>query len=226
MIDIHTHLIPYIDDGSDSMVTSLKLLRDEVQNGVTAAICTPHHYTSRGYMASVEKIRAGFADLKEAAKAEKIPIELYLGQEIYYTTKENIFSMLKNGELLTMNGGNKVLFEFSAIHQPPNVTDIIYEASAKGYQVIVAHIERYEWATEEVVTAMKNEGALIQVNASTVVEGGWSARRRRIFVKKLMENDLVDFIASDIHSFRPCMMADALKKTKSEKLFGENFYLS
>jgi protein-tyrosine phosphatase len=110
------------------------------------------------------------------------------------------------------------------VHQPRDVADIVYEASAKGYEVIVAHTERYEWMTPELVVAMKNEGALIQVNASSVLgEGGWNGRKKRAFVKKLMESDLVDFIASDIHSFRPCMMAEALKKTKRPELFEYDF---
>jgi protein-tyrosine phosphatase len=205
------------------MEISLKMLRDEAQNGVTAAICTPHHYISGGYMASVEKIQAGFTALKKAAEEENIPVDLYLGQEIYYNTKENIFSMLKNGELLTMNGGKRVLIEFSTVNQPRDVADIVYEASAKGYEVIVAHVERYKWITPELVAAMKSEGALIQVNASSVIGGGWRDWKKRAFVKKLMESDLVDFIASDIHSFRPCMMAEALKKTKRRELFEYDF---
>lgn len=217
MTDIHCHAIPMVDDGSPSMEASLAILRHEIENGVDAVICTPHHRIIDKYVKSAEEIKARFQELKDAAQAAQLPIRLYLGQEIYYNTNEDIFGMLKNGELLTMNGGNRILLEFLPIVPPSNLHDLVFNCIVKGYEPIIAHAERYRWMTYELIEEMKQEGALIQLNASSVI--GKAGLKRRFFTSKLIKNGLVDFIAGDAHSFRPCFMAEALKKTKRPDLF-------
>ena len=216
MIDIHTHIIPCVDDGSPNLETSIAMIKHEIDIGVDTIYCTPHHIFHR-YTKTVEEIKEGFQLLKEAVEKENLPIKLYLGQEICYSHREDTIAMLKEGKLLTLNNTNQVLLEFSFTREPEDLMDVIYNFSINGYQVIVAHVERYEWMTFNKVFALRNEGAKIQINSNSVL--GLTSWKEKRFVKKLLKKDLVDYVASDTHSFRPSTLDKSFKKIKNENLF-------
>ena len=216
MKDIHTHIIPCVDDGSPNLETSINMIKHEISIGVDTIICTPHHILHR-YEKSVEEIKQQFNLLKEAVEKENLPITLYLGQEICYSHREDTIAMLKAGQLLTLNNTNRVLLEFSFTREPEDVLDVIYNFSVNGYEVIIAHVERYEWMTYDKVVALKNEGALIQVNSNSYL--GMTTWKEKRFVKKLLKNGLVDYVASDTHSFRPSTLDKSYKKIKNPDLF-------
>ena len=216
MIDIHTHIIPYVDDGSPNLETSIAMIKHELAIGVDEIIATPHHIYSR-YESTVEVIKERFNFLCEEVKKQNLPITLYLGQEIYFTHKEDIIQMLKEGKLLTLNNTNRVLLEFSFHREPDNLLEVIYNFRVNGYQVIIAHVERYEWMTYQKVVALANEGALIQINSDAVL--GYTSWKEKRFVKKLLKNNLVDYVASDTHSFRPSTLDKSYKKIKNPDLF-------
>ena len=216
MIDIHTHVIPNVDDGSPNLETSLEMIRHEIEIGVDTIYCTPHHIFHR-YEKTVEEIRVAFQSLKEAVEKEKLPVTLYLGQEICYTHREDILSMLKSGKLLTLNNTNRVLLEFSFTREPEDLLDILYNFSVNGYEIIIAHIERYEWISYDKVVALINEGAKIQINSNSYL--GLTTWKEKRFVKKLLKHGLVDYVASDTHSFRPSTLDKSYKKIKNPDLF-------
>lgn len=223
MIDIHTHIIPFVDDGSSSLQESLEMVKKAVSIGVKTMIATPHHIYKR-YEKSVEEITKNFNLLKEEVEKLNLPINLLLGQEIYYTSKENIIEKLNSHELLTINDSKYVLLEFSFTHKPKNYDDVIYNFKVNGYQVIIAHIERYRWIKEKDVVYFKNEGALIQVNAASLLgKEGFKIKR---LAKKLIKHNLVDFIASDTHSFRESKLDVVSKKIKNKELFNKNLFES
>lgn len=216
MIDIHTHVIPNVDDGSPNLETSLEMIRHEISIGVDTIYCTPHHIYHR-YEKSVEEIKKAFQTLKEAVEKEKLPVKLYLGQEICYTHREDILGMLKAGKLLTLNNTNRVLLEFSFTREPEDLLDILYNFSINGYEVIIAHVERYEWISYDKVVALINEGAKIQINSNSYL--GLTTWKEKRFVKKLLKKGLVDYVASDTHSFRPSTLDKSYKKIKNPDLF-------
>lgn len=216
MIDIHTHVIPYLDDGSPNLETSLEMIKHEIAIGVKEIYCTPHHIYHR-YEKSVEEIKKNFQLLKDAVEKENLPIKLYLGQEICYTHRENTLEMLSKGELLTLNNTNRILLEFSFTREPEDILDIIYNFNIKGYEVIIAHVERYEWMTLDKVKALRNEEAKIQINSNSIL--GLTGGKEKRFVKKLLKLDLVDYVASDTHSFRPSTLDKSFKKIKNPDLF-------
>ena len=216
MIDIHTHIIPYVDDGSPNLETSIAMIKHELAIGVDEIIATPHHIYSR-YESTVEVIKERFNFLCEEVKKQNLPITLYLGQEIYFTHKEDIIQMLKEGKLLTLNNTNRVLLEFSFHREPENLLEVIYNFRVNGYQVIIAHVERYEWMTYQKVVALKSEGALIQINSDSYL--GYTSWKEKRFVRKLLKNNLVDYVASDTHSFRPSTLDKSYKKIKNPDLF-------
>ncbi|MBO6261655.1 MAG: hypothetical protein J6N95_03535 [Bacilli bacterium] len=216
MIDIHTHVIPNVDDGSPDLETSLAMIRHEIDIGVTEIICTPHHIYHR-YEKTVEEITKQFLLLKEAVEKENLPIKLYLGQEICYSHREDQIKMLKEGKLLTLNNTNRILLEFSFTREPEDLLDVLYNFSIHGYEVIIAHIERYEWMTYDKVLSIRNEGAKIQINSNSYL--GLTTWKEKRFVKKLLKKDLVDYVASDTHSFRPSSLDKSYKKIKNPDLF-------
>ena len=216
MIDIHTHVIPCVDDGSPNLETSLEMIKHEISIGVDTIYCTPHHIYKR-YEKSVEEIKANFLKLKEIVESENLPIKLYLGQEICYSHREDIISMLESGKLLTLNNTKRVLLEFSFHREPEDISDVIYNFGVHGYEIIIAHVERYEWMTFDKVKLLRSEGALIQINSNSIL--GLTTWKEKRFVKKLLKNNLVDFVASDTHSFRPSTLDKSLKKINNPDLF-------
>lgn len=216
MIDIHAHIIPCVDDGSPNLEKSLEMIKHEISIGVTDIICTPHHIYRR-YTKSVEEIKQSFSLLKEAVEKEKMPIKLYLGQEIYYTNREDIITKLNKGKLLTLNNTNYVLLEFSFSREPEDLIDVVYNFGVNGYKVIIAHVERYEWMTYDKVVSLRAEGALIQINSNSYL--GLTSWKEKKFTKKLLRKGLVDYVASDTHSFRPSTLDKSYKRIKNPSLF-------
>ena len=118
---------------------------------------------------------------------------------------------------MTLNNTNRILLEFSFTREPEDVLDVIYNFSVNGYEVIIAHIERYEWMTLEKVKDLRKEGALIQINSNSYL--GLTTWKEKRFTKKLLKLGLVDYVASDTHSFRPSTLDKSFKKIKNPDLF-------
>ena len=216
MIDIHTHVIPCVDDGSPNLETSIDMIKHEIEIGVDSIICTPHHIFHR-YEKSVEEIKKQYELLVKEVEKQNLPIKLYLGQEICYTHREDTIKMLKEGKLLTLNNTNRVLLEFSFTREPEDVLDVIYNFNVNGYEVIIAHVERYEWMTIDKVKALRSEGALIQINSNSYL--GLTSWKEKRMTRKLIKLGLVDFVASDTHSFRPSTLDKSFKKINNPDLF-------
>ena len=216
MVDIHTHVIPNVDDGSPSLNESINMIKHELSIGVDTIYCTPHHIYKR-YEKSVDTIKSQFELLKKEVEKENLPIKLYLGQEICYSHREDIIKMLKEGKLLTLNNTNRVLLEFSFTREPEDVLDVIYNFNVNGYEVIIAHIERYEWMSIDKVKALRGEGALIQINSNSYL--GMTSWKEKRITRKLIKLGLVDYVASDTHSFRPSTLDKSFKKIKNPDLF-------
>ena len=218
MIDIHSHVIPRVDDGSKSLEDSLKLLKTAEEDGVTDLICTPH-YRRSFFETPKAKIEEKFEELKAANNTK---VNIYLGQEIAYS--RDIYGKLERGELLTYNGTKYILLEFNYTNFV-DVSGVCFECKIRGFKPIIAHIERYDYLSLKDVIELYDNGFLIQVNASSLLFGS----HYRGKVKKYLKNDLVHFIANDIHVGRDYCMAKAYNIVKSkygeeraEALFNEN----
>ena len=187
MIDIHTHILPNVDDGSKSLEESIELLKSEVENGVNKVILTPHQ---NARIKTKDELINKFIEFKKEINF----IDIYLGSEIYYY--ENIIDDLINNNVLTINNTKYVLIEFSTKTET-NIADIIYEIVLRGFKPIVAHIERYPYLKLEDYLAIKQNGGLIQINASAIDDKYYKKR-----VKILLKNRLIDFVASDCHNIK------------------------
>lgn len=216
MIDIHSHIIPNVDDGSRSIDDSLEMIKNSIAQGCSSIICTPH-FLHKKYVTPIEEIKKQFELLKEAVKAEGLDVDLYLGQEITYSSRENILAMLDAGELLTINGSKYVLIEFSFHHRPDDFEDVIYRFNLHKYHPILAHIERYEWMTLDDLRMLRNFECSFQVNANALI--GKDGCKLKRLSKKYLKKGYVDYIASDMHYFRPSNLGSALKKVKNSEYF-------
>lgn len=206
MIDIHSHILPNVDDGSKSLENSLRILKHEVNNGVKKIVLTPH-YKIDNYTPTVSEIKSSFNELINAVKTQKIDVELFLGQEIY--CDENIYKRLENKEVLTMNNSNCILVEFS-YDEFQDISDYVYNFTKLGYTPIIAHFERYAYLDWNILIELKQMGALIQTNASAVIgEDGKKVQRAIITAIK---QGIVDFVAGDCHAHNPSIIGKAYKK--------------
>lgn len=205
MIDIHAHVLPFVDDGSPDIESSVNLLAEAAELGVTDLFTTPHYMKVRNYLSSVENNRAVFEQMNNEIKTRNIPIRLHLGNEIYYTIKT--IQDLKNGTVIPLGNSRKVLLEFSMNEEEEDISEAIHNMNALGYQAIIAHPERYpylKWTDFEVIKKMR---ALIQINASSII-GRYGAQTQKL-VLKLIKEGYVDFVASDIHKSRPNHLKEA-----------------
>lgn len=211
MLDIHTHLIPLVDDGASSMEEAMEMVRYEVEQGVTVAYCTPH-FRRPQFETPIEVIRAQFEALKKEIEIQQIPLQLHLGQEIYYAGNEGIdlIKMLQNGKLLTYEGEKKVLLEFPYTVPVEDLEEVLYRFSLHGYEVVIAHVERYLWMKKSHYQMMKDMGAKLQINADSVL--GRSGLKQKKIAKHLLKLGMISYIASDIHSFRRPLLKKAMQK--------------
>lgn len=195
MTDVHTHVLPCVDDGSPSLEISLAMLKKEIKNGADKIILTPH---LRGdFKTPTSELLAAFGRFISEAEAVGLTAELYLGQELYYDA--NLLSKLKNGDALTLAGSRYVLLELP-FHEGTDVTEVVYKFIKEGYIPVIAHIERYPYLSLDDAYDISELGGLIQVNADSLCEKSLGFMHKTAI--KLFKEDLVDLVASDIHSFR------------------------
>lgn len=213
MVDIHNHVLPFVDDGSADVEQSLSILSEFGKDGVTDVIFTPHYRNA--FNKTPEELKAVFVKFKNAVAKRGIPVNVYLGQEIFVT--DALRSQLKSGRVLTLNGTRYVLIEFD-YEKPCEVCETVYELVQAGYIPVVAHIERYSYLSVDDAIEVKQTGGLIQVNADSIV--GENRKRYYGLIKKLFRLGLVDFVASDVHCGRINRLAEA--KRFVEKKFGSD----
>ena len=200
MIDFHAHILPNIDDGSTSMEESINLIKEAEQAGFTGIISTSH-YLQNYYECDEAERRRILAELANQVKVADVEAEipkLYLGSEIYIST--DIVELLEEGKASTINGTNYVLFELPMNSKPLFAKEVVYKLIENGYKPIIAHPERYSYVKEDIefVRELKSMGALFQSNYGSVIGMyGGSAKKT---LKKLLKEDLISFLGSDVHA--------------------------
>jgi len=222
-VDLHSHLIPGIDDGSKDMETSLLLIRELASLGYKKLITTPH--VSDMFPNSSATILDGFRDLKEALLREKIEIELEVGAEYY--ADESFETLLENNDILSFGKEKYLLFELSYFTPPHDIDNLIYEIQLRGYTPILAHPERYlYWHSNfDIYRELKEMGTLFQINLNSIV--GYYNREIQHIAKELIKNSLVDFIGSDTHHMTHIKsLKKSLNQTLYKKIFKYNTILN
>jgi protein-tyrosine phosphatase len=194
--DVHSHLIPGIDDGAQSMDDSLQLLDYFMGLGYRKLITTPHVMWDF-YKNSPEIIQAGLKELKSAAQSAGKAIDLHAAAEYYCDF--NFEELTQNKSLLTF-GQNYVLFELSFLNPPANLYELMFKLQSNGYKPVLAHPERYKyWHNEfDKYLSLKERGVLFQLNV-TSLSGHYSLETKNI-AQRMIDEDMIDFLGSDCHN--------------------------
>ena len=196
MIDIHTHILPSIDDGSRSVDETFNLLKEAHEAGFTTIVSTSHYFL--GHYEAEEKVRKSYIDAISEKLPEVIPnLQICVGSEIYVTNE--IVSLIEEHKASTINSTNYVLFELPFEHQETNLKDIIYKLLGHNYIPIIAHPERYKYVQKDpnILQDLIEIGVLFQSNLASII--GWYGKETKKTVKQLLENNFIHFLASDVH---------------------------
>ena len=196
IVDIHSHILPGIDDGSKNMSETLKMLEIAKTEGITHIIATPH-YKSRHDNANPNMVNKILNEVQQAAYNSGIDIKLYQGNEIMY--HDSMCEELDSGYISCMCSTDYVLVEFYPTDSYQYIRNSLDEIISEGYQPILAHIERYECILETVSRAveLRRMGIEIQANASSIV--GKSGKKVKKLIHTLLGEQVIDYIATDSH---------------------------
>lgn len=195
LTDIHSHILPGIDDGAKTAEEAGALLRASAENGVSQIVFTPHFYSERMPLEVFLEKRNHAAELlqREAAWQES-GIEARIGAEIHYFPQLSAAPL----EQLCFSGTHYLLVELSMMFEPLDVTGNIVRIIKKGYRPILAHIERFSYIQEhpELLYEWVRAGALAQVNAGAVLRDKQTRKR----IEQYYKWNLIHLMASDTHS--------------------------
>lgn len=197
-VDMHSHILPGIDDGAKDIDTSLRLIRGLKSLGYERLIATPHVYAEL-HPNTPETIELAANQLQTALLEHEIPIDLHYAAE--YMIDESFDLMLEAKTLLQLSKPF-VLVETMFLSELPNFVDTLFRLQAAGYSPIIAHPERYHFMFGNLAKAedLKSRGALLQVNALSLI--GYYGKHEKHTAVQLLEAGLIDFIGTDLHHER------------------------
>ncbi len=221
--DLHSHLIPGIDDGSQSMEESLSLLGGMADLGYKKVITTPH-IMADAYRNTPKIIKEGLAALHEAAAEAGIAIEIDAAAEYYLD--DGFVDLLSQEELMTVKG-KYLLFETSYISKPLNTEEMIFEITSAGYTPVMAHPERYRYIRDPLKEygRFKELGVLFQVNLNSL--GGHYGKSAKVLADFLSRNGMIDFLGSDVHHQKHISSLEAVFASESyREIYSRNEILN
>ncbi|SCC29867.1 protein-tyrosine phosphatase [Fictibacillus enclensis] len=198
LIDVHSHILPNVDDGAQDLASSLDMARQAVDNGITTVYATPHHRNGR-YENTKDDILMKTDELNLALSQHQIPLTILPGQEVRIYSE--FLDDLAAGELLTLNNQNKyILIELPSNRVPSYTSQIIYECTLQDITPVIVHPERNSEFMEnpDLLYELVKEGALTQVTASSIT--GAFGKKISSFSMKLIDHHLTHIIASDAHN--------------------------
>lgn len=198
-IDMHSHILPDIDDGARSMEQTISMLKIAYEEGIRTMVATSHYYPGR-YEEPAEVLRSRLREVQNIT-ADILPdMELSLGCEIYYSHES--IRLLKEGIIPTIGDTGYVLVEFSPLAEFRYLKSGLQDFILEGYTPIIAHVERYENVVKDMnrVLELIDMGVVIQVNAMSIT--GEMGRTYQGITKKLLKNQYVHIVATDTHSER------------------------
>lgn len=194
--DVHCHILPGVDHGSQNVEMSLEMLKAEMDMGITRVICT-NHTTAETFENTPETLTHAYNILMQAVKEEGMDIEIYASSE--YRIDEYWNKMYAEGRILPMPG-RYVLLENSFMQELIEIDDMMFDLQCKGYHPILAHPERYRYYhhRHDRYEKLHNAGVKFQVNILSLA--GYFGGGAREAAQWLIDNNRVDMFGSDMHS--------------------------
>lgn len=221
MIDMHSHIIPAIDDGSRNVQETFNMIKEAKEAGFTDIVMTPH-FLLNSYEPEKEEINLLKNKFQEILKNENIDIRLHSGMEIYISDK--LEELLNNNRVLTLNDSRYILIELPLTTKVNYLDYILNLLRSFSIKPIIAHPERYTCVQQnpELVQQFIDNGALIQCNYGSILE--FYGKKAKQTFKILLKNDQVDFLGSDSHRENTIypLIPKAMKKIK--KIIGDKVF--
>jgi len=207
MIDLHSHILPGIDDGAKNLDISLEMARLAVADGIHTMACTPHIYPGL-YMNNAQGIALARDALQAELDAQGIALRLVIGADVHLVP--NLLAGLRAGHIPTLNGSRYMLLEPSHHVAPPRFEESVFELVAAGYTPVITHPERLTWIEThyKVFVGMSRQGAWIQVTAGALT--GMFGPRAQYWGEKFIGEGHTHILATDTHSSGrrlPCLSA-------------------
>ncbi len=201
MVDIHSHIINNVDDGSKSEEESVEILKELYHQGVTDVILTPH-FNKHKLDVLKEDAEEGFKRIKNLVAYHKLNIDVHLGNEIYYKNNESFIEVMEKERYNTLAYSQYFLLELSSVGKCEDLSEGCYEVMMENLVPVIAHVERYPYLFQEtnyetLREVMKN-GALLQLNCDNIINKDKTDSYE--FAHFLLENKVVSFVASDVHN--------------------------
>lgn len=224
MTDVHSHILFGIDDGSRTISESVELLKKLKSVGFNNVILTPHFILDSTYNSNYESNIKIYNELKERLISENIDINIYLGNEIFID--KNVPTLLEKNIITSLNGTKYVLVEFPMHNKLLNIEDMLYEIRSRGYEVVIAHPERYDAFKEDysIVDTLREDGFLFQSNYSSIL--GYYGKDSIKLLKYMLKRHYIDFLGTDIHRIEKTYVIDNFKKIEKHiiKITGSEYY--
>jgi protein-tyrosine phosphatase len=209
--DMHSHLLPGIDDGVKSLEHSLATIKKLVDQGYEKFVTTPH-IMSDTYPNTPAIINEKLATLHEFLAENNMNVEVSAAAE-YYLDEFTMSAVNGPDEMLTF-GKKFLLFETNYLSEPYILKEFIFNATSRGYNPVLAHPERYQYMTMEKAEDLIDRGVSLQINILSL--SGFYNKAAQKFAEKLIENKMVSFLGTDCHND---MQAAALEKAIQTKAF-------
>ncbi len=214
-VDIHSHLIPGVDDGAKDLEDSIALIRGLKNLGFQKIITTPHVYQDY-YPNTSDRLLAGLDTLRQGLKDANVDIEVECAAEYYM---DEVFEeLLDKKELLTF-GDNYVLVEMSFFQEENKLDDYLFKMQIHGYQPILAHPERYSYYLRNFdrFEDLKMRGCKLQLNLLSLT--GHYGKEVKDLAEKMLDSKLYDFVGTDTHNMGHIEKLKTLKINESKKGF-------
>lgn len=212
-VDIHSHLIPGIDDGSKTMEESIELIKGLQGLGLRKLITTPHVMTEF-YKNTPETILGGLDKLRVALDKAGVQIEIEAAAEYYLD--EVLLEKVERDEPLLTFGDNFILVETGFINKPRMLNETFFALETKGYRPILAHPERYIYLQhdQDLLESLIDKSVLFQVNLLSLA--GYYSKPVKTLAEKLVERNVVKFVGTDCHNAH---YLEGLKGLTSSKFY-------
>lgn len=207
LIDIHSHILPNLDDGAGSFEEAVLIAKAAVEEGITQIIATPHHQNGT-YTNNKQTIIQKVDQLNLLLEKENVPLVILPGQET--RINGDLLTELEKDLILPLNHTNYVFIELPSGHVPRYTEQMLFDIQMKGLTPIIVHPERNSEIIEnpDLLYKLVSKGALTQITASSLT--GHFGKNIKKFTLQLIESQLTHFLASDVHSLknRPFRLAD------------------
>lgn len=198
MIDIHSHILHEVDDGSENIDESINIIKRAKRHGIEAMFATPH-YLSNGFESDVKNNSDKLDEIKKRLVKENIDMNIYIGNEIFLDYE--ILDYLEENKATSLNGSRYVLIELPMMQVPNYLENSVFNMKINGMIPIIAHPERYAYIQRDlgVIERWVELGALMQLNLSSLT-GRYGEEVNKVAIK-MLERDMYHFVGSDVHKF-------------------------